>query len=115
MWMCIKDSCAEKPKSFLNNQLLSTHQKNHDNVPCTKCRKTFGAKRNVLRHIKTVHKAFEGEDETESEISFGLNIANIDFASVDMRDLLIMPLEPLPIDQLPLDPLTQTTVLPIDY
>ena len=67
----------------------------------------------MLRHIKTVHKAYKGKDDTESEISFGLNIANIDFASVDMRDLLIMPLEPLPIDQLPLDPLTQTTVLPI--
>ena len=112
--MCIKDSCAEKPKSFLNNQLLSTHQKNHDNVPCTKCRKTFGAKRNVLRHIKIVHKAPEDEDDRESQSIIGLNIANIDFASVDMRDLLIMPLGPLPIDQLPLDPLTQTTVLPID-
>ena len=114
MWMCIKDSCAEKPKSFINNQLLSTHQKNHDNVPCTKCRKTFGAKRNLLRHIKIVHKASEDEDDRESQNIIGLNIANIDFTNVDMRDLLIMPLEPLPLGQLPLDPLTQTTVLPID-
>ena len=68
----------------------------------------------MLRHIKTVHKALEGEDDTESQICFGLNIANIDFTSVDMRDLLIMPLELLPLDQLPPDPLTQTTVLPID-
>ena len=58
----------------------------------------------MLRHIKTVHKSLEGEDDTESQISFGSNIAIIDFTSVDMRDLLIMPLEPL----------TQTTLLTID-
>ena len=74
--MCIKNSCAEKPKSFINNQLLSTHQKNHDNVPCIKCRKTFGAKRNLLRHIKIVHKASEDEDDRESQNNIGLNIAN---------------------------------------
>ena len=103
MWMCIKDSCSEKPKSFINNQLLSIHKRNHDNIPCPKCRKTFGAKKNVLRHLNTVHKASEGEDDTESQNSIIVNIANVDITNIDMRDLLAMPLEPLF-----LDPLTQT-------
>ena len=108
MWMCIKGSCAVKPKSFINNQLLSKHQRNHENLSCAKCKKNFGAKKNMLRHLKTVHKASEGEENTArnlDEPQNSLNIVNMDLNSVDLSDLLVMPL----------DPLTQAIVLPIDF
>ena len=106
MWMCVKGSCEEKPKSFINNQLLSKHMVNHENLPCAKCQKNFGAKRNLLRHQKAVHKASEEEEENtarnldEPQNSIGLNIVNMDLNSVDLSDLLVMPFDPLPFDPL---------------
>ena len=96
MWMCIKGSCAEKPKSFINNQLLSRHQLHHENLPCNKCQKTFGAKKNMVRHLNTVHKEAEGEngaDEPHNDIP--LDIPYMDLTNVDVSDLLVMPLDPL--------------------
>ena len=115
LWQSQKHSENDKPKSFINNQLLSKHQVNHENFPCAKCQKNFGAKRNLLRHQKTVHKASEDEENAaknleEPQNNIGLNIVNMDLNSVDLSDLLVMPLDPLP-----LDPLTQAIVLPIDF
>ena len=96
MWMCKKGFCAEKPKSFLNNQLLSRHQLHHENLPCNKCQKTFGAKKNMVRHLNTVHKEAEGEngaDEPHNDIP--LDIPYMDLTNVDVSDLLVMPLDPL--------------------
>ena len=74
MWMCIKGSSAEKPKSFVNNHLLSRHQHHHESFPCTKCQKSFGAKKNMVRYLNTVHKAPEGGsdrnlDEPHNELT----------------------------------------------
>ena len=65
LWMCIMGKCKNKPKSFVNNQLLAKHAKIHDSNPCTKCQKTFGAKRNLVRHLRTVHKETEADDQKE--------------------------------------------------
>ena len=97
--MCIKGSCAEKPKSFINNQLFSRHQLHHDNIPCNKCQETFGAKKNMVRHLNTVHEESEGEngaeinlDEPQNDIQ--LNIPNMDLTNVDLSDLSVVPLDP---------------------
>ena len=65
LWMCIMGKCKNKPKSFVNNQLLAKHAKIRDSNPCTKCQKTFGAKRNLVRHLRTVHKETEADDQKE--------------------------------------------------
>ena len=83
---------------------------NHVNLPCPKCQKNFGAKRNLLRHQKSVHKASEEDENTarnldEPQNSIGLNIVNMELNSVDLTDLLVMPFDPLPFDPLPFDPL----------
>ena len=82
--MCIMGKCKNKPKSFVNNQLLAKHAKIHDSNPCTKCQKTFGAKRNLVRHLKTVHKETEADDQNISENSnnsqIDLNV-NVDVGS----------------------------------
>ena len=44
MWMCMVGTCKNRPKSFINNKLLATHRKNHENVSCTQCEKSFGGK-----------------------------------------------------------------------
>ena len=57
----------------------------------------------MLRHLKTVHKASEGEENTArnlDEPQNSLNIVNMDLNSVDLSDLLVMPLDPLPLDPL---------------
>ena len=99
MWMCIKGSCAEKPKSFVNNHLLSRHQHHHESFPCTKCQKSFGAKKNMVRHLNTVHKAPEGGsdrnlDEPHNELTLN-NIPYMDVNSVNLENLLVMPVDPL--------------------
>ena len=81
---------------------------------CNECSKTFnsfanlkrhfGAKRNLLRHQKSVHKASEEENTArnlyEPQNSLGLNMVNMDLNSVDLSDLLVMPFDPLPFDPL---------------
>ena len=55
---CIKPSgafwCASC-KSFINHQQMTKHQKIHENFH--DCNKSFGARRNMKRHMKNVHKA----------------------------------------------------------
>ena len=81
---------------------------------CNECSKTFnsfanlkrhfGAKRNLLRHQKSVHKASEEENTArnldEPQNSLGLNMVNMDLNSVDLSDLLVMPFDLLPFDPL---------------
>ena len=55
-WVCHMGKCSENPKSFINHRLLSRHQGTHKNVPCLKCGKIFGAKRNMIKHMRVVHK-----------------------------------------------------------
>ena len=56
LWMCMSGMCKENPKSFINHQQMTKHQKIHENVSCPECNKSFGARRN-MRHIKNVYKA----------------------------------------------------------
>ena len=94
MWMCMAGRCKNRPKSFINNTLLATHKKNHDNVKCTHCEKSFGAKRNMLRHVKSVHKAKDHDNTGNSNESQNDTNANLDFdtASVESDPLSRMPL-----------------------
>ena len=92
------------PKQFLCNECSKTFNS------FANPKRHFGAKRNLLRHQKTVHKASEDEENTarnleEPQNSIGLNMINMDLNSVDLSDLLVMPL----------DPLAQAMVLPIDF
>ena len=36
---------------------MTKHKKIHENVSCPECNKSFGARRNMTRHMKNVHKA----------------------------------------------------------
>ena len=40
-WMCVEGACEKKPKTFMNNRLLLQHKKDHENLPCHECNKTF--------------------------------------------------------------------------
>ena len=69
LWMCMSGTCKEKPTSFINHQQMIKHQQIHANVPCPECNKCFGAKRNMKRHVKNVHKARDNETSTNSNKS----------------------------------------------
>ena len=94
MWMCMAGNCKNRPKSFINHNLLVTHRKNHENVKCTHCEKIFGAKRNMLRHVKNVHKPKEHDNtgnSNESQNDANLNL-DVDTASVEIDPLARVPL-----------------------
>ena len=55
MFLCTLGKCANKPKSFPNNQRLEKHKTTHADVKCDHCDKRFTAKRNLRRHIKKKH------------------------------------------------------------
>ena len=57
LWMCMSGTYKENPKSFINHQQMTKHQKIHENVSCPECNKSFVARRNMKRHMKNVHKA----------------------------------------------------------
>ena len=57
LWMCMSGTCKENPKSFINHQQMKKHQQIHANVSCPDSNKCFGARRNMQRHIRNVHKA----------------------------------------------------------
>ena len=67
--VCLERTCKEKPTSFINHQQMIKHQQSHANVPCPECNKCFGAKRNMKRHVKNVHKARDTETSTNSNKS----------------------------------------------
>ena len=52
LWMCMTGTCRGKPSSFINHHQLKKHQQ----IECPECKKSFGAKRNMRRHVKHVHK-----------------------------------------------------------
>ena len=88
-----------KPKSFLNSDLLSKHQKTHNDLLCPKCPKRFGAKRNMMKHMASKHREDKEVNENR-ETSVTVNIAHLDLPSVDVGDLLAIPVtvDPLTID-----------------
>ena len=51
-WVCKMGKCTEKPKSFINHLSLEKHQQDHANIGCPECGKVFGARRNMMRHMK---------------------------------------------------------------
>ena len=55
MFLCTLGKCANKPKSFPNNQRLEKHKTTHADVKCDHCDKRFTAKRNLRSHIKKKH------------------------------------------------------------
>ena len=61
-WMCFVGSCKEAPRSFLNHHQHEKHQQDHANVKCPECGKSFAAKRNMNRHMKSKHKAVEASN-----------------------------------------------------
>ena len=66
LWMCMTGTCRGKPSSFINHHQLKKHQQ----IECPECKKSFGAKRNMKRHVKNVHK---GHNDT-SRNSNGSNV-----------------------------------------
>lgn len=75
-------ACKEKPRSFLNQHQHQKHQQDHANVNCSVCNKSFSAKRNLKRHMKTVHKA------VEMDVSRNSNNSNPD-NNLDEQDEII--------------------------
>ena len=61
--MCVEGACEKKPKTFVNNRLLLQHKKDHQNLACQICSKTFTLKRSLNRHRQQVHKPEQNADE----------------------------------------------------
>ena len=51
-WVCKMGKCTERPKTFINHLSLEKHQQDHANIACPECGKIFGARRNMMRHMK---------------------------------------------------------------
>ena len=68
-WMCVEGACEKNPKTFVNNRLLLQHKKDHQNLPCQICSKTFTSKRSLNRHRKQVHKP-EQQNADEDSMNF---------------------------------------------
>ena len=94
--------CAWRAPAKTNPNHFSTivclwNISNHENVSCTECKKTFGAKRNMLRHIKNIHKK-EDHDKTgnsnSSQIDMNLNFEQVNqLASVDLDQAIVLPFD----------------------
>ena len=99
--MCVEGAC-EKKKTFMNNRLLLQHKKDHQNLPCQICSKTFTSKRSLNRHRKQVHKP-EQQNADEDSANF-VQAHTVDFEELmnlctfDLEGALVIPLD--------LDPLT---------
>ena len=57
LWICMTGTCKENHRSFINHQQMMKHTLIHEGVECPECKKNFGAKRNMKRHLKNVHRA----------------------------------------------------------
>ena len=57
LWMCMKCTSDGNPHSFVNHQQMKKNSEIHANVECPERNKIFGAKRNMKRHVKNVHRA----------------------------------------------------------
>ena len=100
--MCVEGGCEKKPKTFVNNRLLLQHKKDHENLPCQECNKTFPSRRNLNRHRKRVHRQ-EQQNSDENSIS------HIPAQQVDLQGLMSLStfdLEGAVVNPLELDPLT---------
>ena len=102
-WMCVEGTCENKPKTFVNNRLLLQHKKDHQNLLCPSCTKTFNSKRNLNRHRKVVHKPEQPDIErrlNDDSMNFVpaqqvsveelLNLSTFDFEGA-----FVLPLDPL--------------------
>ena len=57
-------------RSFVNHQQMKKHMDIHANIECPQCKKIFGAKRNMKRHVKNVHETHQGLNESDVEDNF---------------------------------------------
>ena len=102
-WMCVEGTCENKPKTFVNNRLLLQHKKDHQNLPCPSCIKTFTSKRNLNRHIKVVHKKQQNIDRRSQEDSLSFVPAHqavsveelLNLTTFDLEGAVVLPLDPL--------------------
>ena len=92
LWMCMAGACKEKPRSFLNQHQHQKHQQDHANVNCSVCNKSFSAKRNLKRHMKTVHKAVEMDVSRNSNNSNPDNNLNEQDEIINNATFLMDPL-----------------------
>ena len=101
-WMCVEGTCENKPKTFVNNRLLLQHKKDHQNLPCPSCIKTFTSKRNLNRHMKLVHKQQQNIDRQSQEDSMSFVPAQqvsvgelLNLSTFDLEGAVVLPLDPL--------------------
>ena len=112
-YLSVSRASVNSTQNLANNGLLTKHQNTHNDLPCEKCPKHFGAKRNMKKHMANVHKD-DKEVSEKGETPKSVNIAHLGLTNVDVGDLLVMPLQALPsVDPLPVDPFL-VDPLPID-
>ena len=101
--MCVEGTCENKPKTFVNKQLLIQHKKDHQNLRCPSCIKTFTSKRNLNRHIKVVHKPKQQNIERQSQED-SLNFVParqidveelLNLSTFDLKGAVVLPFDPL--------------------
>ena len=100
--MCVEGACEKKPKTFVNNRLLLQHKKDHENLPCQECNKTFPSRRNLNRQRKRVHRQ-EQQNSDEDSINY------VPAQQVDLQELMSLStfdLKGAVVNPLELDPLT---------
>ena len=91
-WVCMAGACKEKPRSFLNQHQHQKHQQDHANVNCSVRNISFSAKRNLKRHMKTVHKAVEMDVSRNSNNSNPDNNLNEQDEIINNATFLMDPL-----------------------
>ena len=101
-WMCVEGTCENKPKTFVNNRLLLQHKKDHQNLPCPICIKSFTSRRNLNRHMKLVHKQQQNIDRQSQEDSLSFAPAQqvsvqelLNLSTFDLEGAVVLPLDPL--------------------
>ena len=101
-WMCVEGACEKKPKTFVNNRLLLQHKKDHQNLPCQICSKTFTSERSLNRHRKQVHKPEQQNTDEDSANFVQAHTVDVEklmnLSTFDLEGALVIPLD--------LDPLT---------
>ena len=75
-----------------NQHQHQKHQQDHANVNCSVCNKSFSAKRNLKRHMKTVHKAVEMDVSRNSNNSNPDNNLNEQDEIINNATFLMDPL-----------------------
>ena len=100
--MCVEGVCEKKPKTFVNNRLLLQHKKDHENLPCHECNKTFPSRRNLNCHRKRVHRQEQQKSDKDSinyEPAQQVDLQELmSLSTFDLKGAVVNPLE--------LDPLT---------